>query len=187
MEKSQLRKIYLEKRKQLSLLETQKLSLQITQNFQHNFALEKVNNIHIFLPIQKLKEVDTWHLIRYFWNNGKNVFVPKIHNDIMQSHLLTPRTELQKNHWDIDEPNNHHTENQHFDLIITPLLYCDPKGNRIGYGKGFYDKFFQNINTNAIKIGVNYFTPQERISDILPTDIPLDYLITPTEMLSFGD
>ncbi|HAO28766.1 MAG TPA: 5-formyltetrahydrofolate cyclo-ligase, partial [Chryseobacterium indologenes] len=47
--------------------------------------------------------------------------------------------------------------------VITPLLYCDRKGNRVGYGKGFYDGLFQNVLSETKKIGVNYFDPDEYI------------------------
>lgn len=187
MEKSTLRKIYKEKRKQFSPNEIKQLSEGITKNFQQHFDITNVQNIHIFLPIEKQKEVNTWDLIHYFWDNEKNVFVPKISNSTMQSHQLTPKTSLEKNQWNILEPNNSPSQNIHFDIVITPLLYCDNQGNRVGYGKGFYDQFFQNSNANALKIGLNYFPPNEKITDISPLDIPLDYLITPTEVLSFGD
>lgn len=185
MEKSTLRKIYKEKRKQFSPNEIKQLSEDITKNFQQYFDITNVQNIHIFLPIQTLNEVDTWHLIQYFWDNEKNVFAPKIHNDTMQSHQLTPKTLLEKNQWNILEPNNSPSPNIHFDIVITPLLYCDNQGNRIGYGKGFYDDFFRKINSDVIKVGVNFFSPYEEITDVSAIDIPLDYLITPTEVLSF--
>ncbi len=56
----------------------------------------------------------------------------------------------------------------------------------LGYGKGFYDKFFQTINFDAKKIGVNYFAPTDIIDDISELDVKLDYLITPDEILSFS-
>ena len=71
--------------------------------------------------------------------------------------------------------------------MITPLLYCDNQGNRVGYGKGFYDSLFENMSSNAQKIGVNFFNPDEIVDDVWEGDIPLDYLVTPTAVLSFGD
>ena len=70
-------------------------------------------------------------------------------------------------------------------MVIIPLVYCDKKGNRIGYGKGFYDKFLSKINRNAIKTGVGIFTPNEEIVDISPEDIALDYLVTSSEVFCF--
>ena len=67
-----------------------------------------------------------------------------------------------------------------------PLLYCDDSGNRVGYGKGFYDGFFENLDKDVKKIGVNFFPPKENIEDVFQKDVPLDYLVTPVEVLSFG-
>ena len=70
--------------------------------------------------------------------------------------------------------------------MITPLLYCDNQGNRVGYGKGFYDSLFENMSSTAQKIGVNFFNPDEIVDDVWEGDIPLDYLVTPTVVLSFA-
>lgn len=57
---------------------------------------------------------------------------------------LKENTPLSENKWGILEPSeNTHANVTHFDYIITPLLYCDDKGNRVGYGKGFYDQLFR--------------------------------------------
>ena len=70
-----------------------------------------------------------------------------------------------------------------FDYVITPLLYCDASGNRIGYGKAFTTNFCR-INHDVKKIGVNYFSPTDSIDDVSLQDVKLDYLVTPTEVLS---
>ena len=72
-----------------------------------------------------------------------------------------------------------------YDIIITPLLYCDNQGNRVGYGKGFYDRFFMKAKTQ-IKIGLSFFPPNEEIADISEADIPLDYLVTPEGVFEFS-
>ena len=99
---------------------------------------------------------------------------------------IFPETKFQKNKWQIPEPEGPALENITFDFVIVPLLYCDKKGNRIGYGKGFYDRFFSELHSETQKIGVNFFSPIEEIDDVFENDIPLDYLVTPMEVLSFG-
>ena len=95
-------------------------------------------------------------------------------------------TVFETNSWGISEPvSNEDSGETDFNYVITPLLYCDRKGNRVGYGKGFYDGLFQNISVNTKKIGVNYFDPDEYVDDVWENDIPVDYLVTPTEVLSF--
>lgn len=185
MLKVELRKKYMDMRKTLSKDEVLILSEQIFKNFVLQFNVFENQNIHIFLPIKKFNEVETRFFIEYFWNKNVNVFVPKIYQSKMISVKFTSETDLTENSWGILEPKSNENECSEFDFVITPLLYCDHNGNRIGYGKGFYDQFFKEINSGAKKIGVNYFPPYESISDVSEFDVKLDYLVVPTEVLSF--
>ena len=186
MIKAELRKLYLEKRKTLSNDEVLILSKKILENFILQFNVIENQSVHVFLPIKKFNEIETKFLIEYFWNRKVNVFVPKIFKNKIISVKLTPETVLKENSWGILEPISNENECSNFDFVITPLLYCDKKGNRIGYGKGFYDEFFRTINADAKKIGVNYFPPIESIDDVSDFDVKLDYLVTPVETLSFS-
>ena len=186
MIKAELRKLYLEKRKTLSNDEVLILSKKILENFILQFNIIENQSIHVFLPIKKFNEIETKFLIEYFWKRKVNVFVPKIFKNKIISVKLTPETVLKENSWGILEPISNENECSNFDFVITPLLYCDRKGNRIGYGKGFYDEFFRTINADAKKIGVNYFPPIESIDDVSDFDVKLDYLVTPVETLSFS-
>lgn len=186
MIKAELRKLYLEKRKTLSNDEVLILSEKILENFILQFNIIENQSVHVFLPIKKFNEIETKFLIEYFWKRKVNVFVPKISQNKIISVKLTSETVLKENSWGILEPISNENECSNFDFVITPLLYCDRKGNRIGYGKGFYDKFFKTINADAKKIGVNYFPPIESIDDVSDFDVKLDYLVTPVETLSFS-
>lgn len=187
MKKSELRKIYLEKRKGLSQDEVSHLSERIFQNFINYFKPVSDQKIHIFIPIEKFKEIDTQIFIDYFLSRNIKVFVPKIVNTKLISVEIFSDTQFETNNWGISEPvSNEDSEVLDFDFVITPLLYCDFKGNRVGYGKGFYDQFFENISKKSKKIGVNYFNPDDIIDDVWENDIPLDYLVTPTDVLSFA-
>lgn len=186
MTKSEIRKKCLKKRENLSLDEVSSLSAAIFENFIHQFKLAENQKIHCFLSIPEKGEVDTQLFINNFFNDKIRVFVPKIFKNELISVEITSETILIKNSWGISEPeSNEDSGGKNFDFVITPLLYCDRNGNRVGYGKGYYDGFFENINPNSIKIGVNFFDPDEEIEDIRTGDVPLDYLITPTEILSF--
>ncbi len=184
--KSILRKKYLEERNEFSTAEIVELSEQIFKNFEKRFPVIENQNVHIFLSIKNFKEIDTQFFINYLWKKKANIFVPKINKNKLISVKYSPETILKKNSWGILEPESTENELVSFDYIITPLLYCDHNGNRIGYGKGYYDQFFAEINKNAIKIGIGLFTPNEDIEDVSETDVPIDYLVLPTEILSFG-
>lgn len=169
----------------MSSAEVEDMSKSIFKQFLGAFDMSKVKNVHIFLPIKKKNEVSTWDFIKYFWDKGISVFVPKMIQNEMKTIQLKPDTPLKENDWGILEPEDDFVEDIKFDVIITPLLYCDNQGNRVGYGKGFYDVFFSKIGHNTLKVGVGFFPPAELISDVSEQDVPLDYLVTPTEVLSF--
>ncbi|MDY6994028.1 MAG: 5-formyltetrahydrofolate cyclo-ligase, partial [Pseudomonadota bacterium] len=70
-------------------------------------------------------------------------------------------------------------------LVLCPLLAFDKKGFRVGYGKGFYDRFFQKCQPNAIKVGLSFEEAVEHIEDINQYDIPLNYCVTPKKLYVF--
>lgn len=188
MKKSDLRKKYLEKRKLLSDIEIFQQSEEIFKNFVEYFKPLPEQKVHIFIPIHKFKEINTQFFTDYFFSRNIKVFVPKIADTKLISVEIFKDTEFVVNQWGISEPiSNEDSGITDFDFVITPLLYCDSKGNRVGYGKGFYDEFFESVSRRSKKIGVNYFNPDENIDDIREEDIPLDYLVTPTDVLSFFD
>ena len=187
LNKSALRKLYLEQRKSFSEEEIKKYSETITENFLRYFDLSEVKKIHCFLPIRKFNEIKTLPLINYLWEKNIEVFVPKIVGEEIISVKFDRSTEMLENSWGIFEPKSNDDQSEdHFDLVITPLVYCDSEGNRIGYGKGFYDQFFTKINLDSIKIGLNLFAPSQQIEDVSDEDVKLDYLVIPTEILSFS-
>ena len=185
--KTELRKKYLEKRKSLSDIEIKDFSEKIFNRVKEYFDLEKINNIHIFISSEKLKEVKTDEFIKFLWEKGKRVFIPKVSGEELLCYELKKETILKPNAWSIGEPEGVpiSLNSVSMDMVITPLVYCDKKGNRIGYGKGCYDRFLSKINRNTLKVGVSIFTPNEEIIDISPKDIALDYLVTSSEVFSF--
>lgn len=187
MLKAELRKKYLNKRKALSDDEAFLFSEQIFNQFVNYFDPNSGQKFHIFIPIEKFKEINTQIFIDYFLTRNIRVFVPKIVDTKLISVEISTGTQFETNNWGISEPiSNVDSEILDFDFVITPLLYCDAKGNRVGYGKGFYDGFFSSISKDSKKIGVNYFNPDDSVDDFWENDIPLDYLVTPTAVLSFA-
>lgn len=184
--KNELRTNYLKKRYSLTESQIELLSKSIFENLKSNLDWSYIQNIHLFLPIKKKKEVNTKYLIDFLRKQNKKIFVPKILGNNLLCQELSPNDILIENDWGVLElVKKDFIKQKDFDIIITPLLYCDKYGNRVGYGKGFYDRFFTKITPNSIKIGVNFFSPKELISDISKQDIPLDYLVTPFEFTSF--
>jgi len=186
MEKKALRKKYLTLRKQLSQEEVEEQSLAIA-----NKALQapiwEETNYHIFLSISSKKEVNTEYLLHILQGKDKTVIIPKAHfSSVEMTHiLLQENTVLKLSEYHIPEPTaGIEVLPKQMDVVFVPLLAYDLKGNRIGYGKGFYDRFLAQCPKNCLKVGLSFFSPEPKIL-YENMDIPLDYCITPQEIHSF--
>jgi 5-formyltetrahydrofolate cyclo-ligase len=187
MLKKELRQKYKELRKQLSENEIEELSLQIANQlirldiWQHSFY-------HLFLPIESQKEVNTEYILQVLAGKDKNIVLSKsdFSTREMTHFLLTDNTTIKKNEYDIPEPiDGLEVPVSKIDVVFVPLLAFDENGNRVGYGKGFYDKFLAACKPEILKIGVSFFESENVISDVLNTDIQLDLCITPTKVYNF--
>ena len=69
--------------------------------------------------------------------------------------------------------------------MIVPLLCFDARGHRVGYGKGYYDRFLQKCRPDCIKAGLSFFPPVKKIDDIHVADVQLDLVVTPNETFYF--
>lgn len=187
MNKQELRKLYREKRQLLSDEEVEKRSAAVSNSFFKNIDLSTIENIHIFLPISHHKEFDTFILINEIWNRHPSIqlMVPKVEGENLKTHIYDFDTVLEKNGLGIPEPKDSpEVLNDEIDLVIIPLLAFDKKGNRIGYGKGYYDKFLSTCRADVIKVGLSFFEAE----DSLPTDtfdVPLNFCVTPNKFYSF--
>ncbi|AZI56242.1 5-formyltetrahydrofolate cyclo-ligase [Epilithonimonas vandammei] len=183
--KKELRTIYKEKRMALSQDEVNFLSKKIFEQFILQFNIIENQKVNVFLPIEKFNEINTQIFIDYFFDKNVRVFVPKIQGENMISVEIFPNSEFEINNWGIKEPISNIDANVELDYVLTPLLYCDQSGNRVGYGKGFYDSFFSRYLEIHKKIGLNFFSPNEDIADVFQKDVALDGLITPSEYIDF--
>ncbi len=190
MNKSELRKIYLEKQTSLTPAARDEFGTQISQLFFRHFDLAAVNFIHCFLPIERYNEINTRLIIEKLWADFPAVetVVPRVNLSINEIENLkfTHHTELVLNNWQIHEPShNDIIEPEKIDLILVPLLCFDERGFRVGYGKGFYDRFLAKCRPDAKKIGLSYFPPVAEITDVDRFDIALDFCVTPLKVWQF--
>jgi 5-formyltetrahydrofolate cyclo-ligase len=188
MNKKDARSYYREKRAQLDQHARQKLQDLILIRFQH-LHFPFVECAHSYLPIEGKNEPDPNPIIRSlaFRNPGMLLAVPRIiSSSEMANIIISDLTEFQKNEFGILEPlEGEIISPEQIDLVIVPLLGFDRKGNRVGYGKGYYDRFLTSCREDVIKIGLSFFDPLEIIDDTQEWDIPLDYCITPQEAYEF--
>lgn len=190
MQKALLRKQFLAKRRQCSLEEGQQASTKICRHFFEHFAPQEPLIIHVFLPILKNCEINTWLIIQKIWQEYPDVKiavpVTNFQTEELEHFLLTPETEVQESSWGIPEPvNGIPVPEEAIDVVLMPLIAFDLKGHRVGYGKGYYDRFLQKCRPDVVKIGLSLFPAVDLISDIHEGDVPLDYCITPDEQYQF--
>src|SRR5690606_39308488 len=104
----------------------------------------------------------------------------------MRHFIWDAATILTLNHWGIPEPESGTAiQPQAIDVVFVPLLVFDTQGNRVGYGKGFYDRFLSECRPTVMKIGLSLFGPIAAIADTDNYDIRLDTCVTPERIWRF--
>ncbi|MEX0997001.1 MAG: 5-formyltetrahydrofolate cyclo-ligase [Flavobacteriaceae bacterium] len=187
MEKALLRKLYIQKRSALSETEIESLSIDIA-NQCLQLPVWHFTNFHLFLTITGKKEINTEYLLHILQGKDKNCIVPKTNSktETLSHYLLTDNTKIKINNWGIPEPEDGIPfPEKKIEVVFVPLLAYDKLGNRVGYGKGYYDKFLSLCNKSTVKIGLSFFKPEETEISISPIDIPLDFCVTPKEVYIF--
>lgn len=186
MLKAEIRKQALKDRLLLNNSTYQELNRSLLNQFK-TLDFGKIKTLHIFLPITEKREPDTFLLIDWIAKNHPEIkiIVPKADfgTALMTNHEYLGEEDLQKNLYNILEPQKGNLHEGEIDMVIIPLLAFDKQGYRVGYGKGFYDRFLEGIN--AQKIGLSLYPAIEKIDDVNEHDIKLDFCITPTEIIKF--
>ena len=181
MKKQELRKIYKQKRRDLSSIEVEKLQENIYQQV-FEFDFSKINTIHIFLSIERLFEMNTNPIIDFLLLKNKRIVVSvsDFSSNTLKHFLFDRKTKLKVSSFGIPEPiNGIEIDAKKIDLVFVPLLISDKKNYRVGYGKGFYDRFLAECKKDVKTIGLNFFQPIDTIEDINEFDIPLHQVIYP--------
>jgi 5-formyltetrahydrofolate cyclo-ligase len=189
MDKKALRNYYLQLRLQLSVAEWAQGSQRMCDLFFIHTNLAFVKSIHIYLPLKKKAEPDTWLIIDRLKREFPQIqiAIPRIDvvTNTMKSILFEGIHQLKQNEWGIEEPQSGiEISPKEFDLIIVPLLAFDKAGHRVGYGKGFYDKFLSACNPGVKKVGLSFFEAVDKIPSE-PTDVTLTHCVTPKNIYSF--
>jgi len=189
MKKEELRKIYKQKRSALSAEQKMKLEDLILIQFQQ-LDIEIPSLIMTYAPSIKFNEFDPQLITDYcyFKNPDQVLFYPVVHpvSIDMQSVIVNDETIFETNKFGIPEPVNATPMfPEEIDLIIVPLLAYNVKGHRVGYGKGYYDRFFKQCKNDVVKIGFSFFEPEAVIEDTNRRDVKLDYCISPERIYSF--
>ncbi len=183
MTKQELRRHYLEKRLALSEAEYFSLSRKLCEKFFSHIDISFCKVIHCFLPIAEKREPDTWLIIDRIRREFPHIrlSVPRINTktEVLENFFFEGLHQLEKNKWGVFEPKQGvPTPHEKIDMVLVPLVVFDLDGHRIGYGKGYYDKFLKECKTEISKIGLSMFDPFPKIPSE-PFDISLTHCLTP--------
>jgi len=186
-DKTFLRSHYKKKRLSLTKQEVDHLSQRVCEQLD-KLSIWRLKHYHIFISISKYNELDTSSIINKLKSEQKIIIVPKISNNELVHVAINDDTEFSLNDYGIREPNNgNHFIIENLDIIFIPLLAFDIEGHRVGYGKGYYDRFLKLTNNSTLKIGLSFFDPINKILDIDDNDVKLDYCVTPKQVHKFNN
>jgi 5-formyltetrahydrofolate cyclo-ligase len=187
MTKKEIRSQYLKYRSALTPAELEAKSLAIA-NQCVLLPIWEHTTFHLFLPIAGKSEVNTEYLLQVLFGRDKDVVVSKTDfgTGSMKHFLLTEETILRPGPFGIPEPDGGlPLEAGQIDVVFAPLLAFDLKGHRVGYGKGFYDRFLSECRPDVVKVGLSFFEPVQEILDVHDGDIRMDFGVTPERIIRF--
>lgn len=191
MNKTEIRTHFLDKRAKLSQAARLKMDDLILIKFQQA-GIEIPSLIMTYSSIEKFNEFDPQVITDYcyFKNPGQQLFYPVMVEGGKMPELVSvvvdDETIFEINKYGILEPvDGIDMFPSEIDMVIVPLLCFDKKGNRVGYGKGYYDHFLKQCRKDCIKIGFSYFEPVDQILDLNKYDVKLNYCITPETIWQF--
>ena len=185
--KAELRIQYRRRREALNPQQIDDLSILIV-NRCLEFKLWDQSTYHLFMSSRKNNEIDTSLLLSVIQGKDKQPVIPKMVGDHdLEHYLLLDQTPIKINQWGIPEPQSGiKIDSEQIEVVFVPLLIFDLQGHRVGYGKGYYDRFLAKCKPGTIKVGLSFFDPIERIKDIESHDIPIDFGVTPNKSYEFS-
>lgn len=188
MNKKELREKYKSKRQALNQIQIEEMSLAIANNVLKLDIWDAIY-FHVFLPIETSNEINTEFILHILQGKDKEIVISKSDFETLEMthYLMTDNTKIKNNKYNIPEPiDGIEVPVSKIDVVFVPLLAFDKIGNRVGYGKGFYDKFLVQCKPETIKIGLSFFDSEQNVADIFESDVKLNFCATPHNLYNFN-
>jgi 5-formyltetrahydrofolate cyclo-ligase len=177
MKKAEIRKIVTAERSQLSEKACAEREAAILSFLRP--LLREGSVIASFKAIPHRKEISLDSL------EGSFAF-PRVTSEVAGTMEMVYSDQFANSRWGIPEPvGGRVVEPAELDVVLIPLLAFDAKGHRVGYGKGFYDRYLATCRPDCLKIGISFFESLAPIDDVEAHDIALDMAICPTQVYDF--
>jgi len=182
--KDEIRQTFLEIRRSISKKELTAGSRHIMNTLVQLQEFKKADFVHCYVSMESAGEVDTLSFINYCISQKKHVLVPKMAaNGNLTHHTINSLDELKKNKWGVSEPvGNEPADPAEIQFVAVPMVAGDFYRNRLGYGKGYYDRFLSSID--AFKVGLCFNSTLSWAQ--LPAesfDVKPDKIITETKVI----
>lgn len=183
MTKQELRQVYKTKRTLIPVQEKLGFDDLLLLKFQE-FNYTGIQTVLTYWPLSDQAEPNTFLFSAYLRHMIPGLILAYPQTETA-SHQMTALaihedTVYHTTQWGITEPKEGVVlRPEQIDMVFVPLLVCDTHGYRVGYGKGFYDRYLINCRKDIVKIGFSYFEPIDKITDTDQFDVPLTYCITP--------
>ena len=189
-DKKALRRRILNERKNINIVEKEEMDNKILGKLYDSEYYRKSKKIFIYISYDS--EINTKGIINKALEDNKKIYVPRTEfkTRIMDAVEIRSLDNLVESEYGILEPsiNEPHIDPNELDLIIVPGVGFDRQGGRIGYGAGFYDRYFNKISEDniegIIKLALAYeFQTLEKVP-MNEQDMPVDCIITENEVIS---
>lgn len=189
MFKKELRKSFLAHRMLLTLQEKHRLTAMMLEQFSGNI-FPSIKMAMGYLAIEEKNELPSHFFEEMLEINNPDIQIcypaANAENFSITAFAVDDDLEIGEGPYNIPQPiAGNIIASENIDLIFVPLLSFDKKGFRVGYGKGYYDRFITRCKPNIITVGLSFFDAVESISDTNPFDIPLTHCITPNQVYVF--
>lgn len=188
LSKAQIREDHKALRQSLSALQRAALSAKIRARILEWLTVRpEIDHVHLFLPIERLEEVDTFPLFQELQQKGYTLYTSTLdkNGQGLLTLDITAVRQFKPDSWGIPQPIAAiQTSPDQIQLVLVPLLAYDRVGHRLGYGKGYYDGFLGSLSQPVYKVGLSFFDPIPEIP-AEEHDVRLDFCISPSKIHEF--
>jgi len=189
MDKNELRTLFGSRRASLSKQEVANCTASICRLFSQ-IVFPPIHHLFSYVPLVSRNEFDVAACEGFLHSINPEMVLAKPRIDKVGHHMeacrIEPHTVFEQNSYGIPEPLHAEImDPREFQMVFVPLLAFDRRGFRVGYGKGYYDRFLTRCNKEVLRVGFSCFDPVEEIEDISQFDVPLTHCITPSRIYEF--
>lgn len=173
LDKSELRKMMRQKNRSLPAEERARLSEELWQRVECSEPFRRARCVALFCSL--MDEPDTTEALAR-WSAMKRLLVPRVEGEVMHFFDYHPEAMAAGSFGIIEPEGAEPVSPTEIDLILVPGVAFTRRGDRMGRGKGFYDKYLVQLRPDAVKIGICY--PHQLVEELPtePHDIPVSML-----------